>query len=440
MPLRVSLTGQPTLAQLCHDLKVVANDAHLDNELRANGRSLYIKLRSASCAWRRESARLAHRGRAVALVRERFVAALDELGVGFMKDQLLAEFLPGAGGGRPAPVRVRDVLVLEELVSHTRRLATRLSGPVAVMQAISQARQARQALGPREAAPVPSVQPELPVLPVLAKQATQASTFEQRASHFLAEAEAVAQAGRIAAPRAQPPGPPPGRRPVPERSWSMATSFTSGELVTAAEQRRLDHFMERAGPLIDKVTPSWRSMQPQQQLEAVEQLVRQHQASYGYGAVEVHFDGDVHAVARLSANGVHLTLPIARADVTRNFDEFVHLIIYGLALRHQHELAMHLPAVAAEDLALARIMRASHLVPMDKQVLASEFGMRAAAAREAWASSASHRHATALADAVAARAYAALPDDASRLPPMALIGLARLQSSNGLGNRPKWVG
>lgn len=425
MPLRVPLQGQPTLAQLRRDLEAVAKDRYHDNELRSDGRSLYIKLRSACCAWRRESARHDHRRRAVALVRERFAAALDELGAGFMKDRLLAQLMPEAGGRRPAPVRVQDVLALEELVAHARRLATRLSGPLAVMMAVSSA---RKSAGRGEDVPVEATLPGGRTTPISRCVATTSRpgsasvsvstsalqpAFEQRACNLLTEAE------RIAAGHARSEGSPGSRRCLPEGFLSLSASFAIGELVTAAEQRRIDHFMRQAGPLLDKVTPQWTTMLPQQQLETVEQLVRLHQASYGYGAVEVHFDGALHGAARLSANGIHVTLPVARADVTRNFDEFVHLLAYGLTLRHQHQLAARLPTSPDADMALARIMRACQLVPMDKKGLVDAFGMRLPAAREAWLSGAVHRHATAMADIISARAYAALPNDESRLPAMA---------------------
>lgn len=435
MPLRVPLSGQPTLAQLCHDLKVVAHDKHHDNELRSNGRSLYIKLRSACCTWRRESARHDHRRRAVALVRERFEAALDDLGAGFMKERLVIEFLPAAGAGRAAPVRVRDVIALDQLVAHARRLAVRLSGPLAVMLAAATARQTQAAwrlpAQPRFPTDLPALSPPLARGELVCQNATSSKvqrsparvalglSFGQRATDLLDAAE------RLAARPERPAGSPDHRRLMPEEFLALAASFPSEQLITPAEQRRIDHFMGHAGPILDKVTSDWRAIEPQQQLDIVQGLVRTHQVSYGYGAVEVHFDGRLHGAARLSPDGARVILPVAHEDVTRNFDEFIHLLVYGLTLRHQRHLATHLDTVHEADLELARLMRAHQLVPMDTQQLVQAFSLRLPAAREAWLSSASHRHATALADLVAGRVYAALPRHTSRLPRLAHLGASR---------------
>ena len=154
MPLRVRVPHPPTLTPLCRDLRVVADEQHQGNELRFNGRSLYVKLRSACWTSSRESSRDDHRQRALALVREGLAADLDELGAGVLKDRLLAQFLPPGRPGRAAPVRVGDVLLLARVVDRARQSATsRLSGVEAVEQAAGIVAAARERSAIRLCAP-----------------------------------------------------------------------------------------------------------------------------------------------------------------------------------------------------------------------------------------------------------------------------------------------
>lgn len=405
MPQRIRLPDKPTLTRLCHDLQAVADHKHQANELRSNGRTLHIKLRSACCLCSRESARHDHRQRAVALVGAGLAAELGELGASALKDHLLRQFLPDAGARRPAPVRLRDVLALAQVLERARKLATSLPGLLAVKLAAASVLYARHAGAPVDH---PDSSPEPTLLPL-----------EQRAAEYLA------QALRIAQRHGRPPASPDSRLVLPDAFLRLAASFPVDELISPAELQRLERFLALARPLLARVAPVWRSMEVHELMKVVEQLAHMHRATYGYEVVEVHFDSRLTEVATLSADGVHVTLPTGQTDAVDQFDVFIHHLAYGLTLRYQHHLAASEATAATSDRALARLLRATQWVPMDRPSLGRQGGMSRPAARAAWLSSASHRHATALADLIAAPAFAALPNDESRLPRMARLGRNR---------------
>ncbi len=443
MPLRVRLNHPPALTPLCRDLRIVADEQHHDNELRFNGSALYVKLRSARWSSSREASRNEHRLRALALVREGLGAELTQLGASVLRDRLLAQFLPSGSAGRTAPVRVGAVLALARVLDRARQLTPRMSGIEAVEQAAGLVdadaeRSEVQLLTPTRLRLAPALpksrtpsesKPSVPVLPkpVVSVQDSKkvALSLQERARTFLARAE------QVAASHAKLPASPRSRRSLPDDFLAQAASFTTADLLTPRELLHQRSFLDLARPLIEQVAPRWRTLPVSEVSAFVQQLMNLHRTTYGYDELEVRFLNELRDTAVLSADGLHLALPIGNPDTVDNFDVFVHQLIYGLSLRYQRHLAASAAgaeasdAADARDLALARIMRAHQLVPMDRQQLAEQFGMRVSAARQAWQSGASHRHATALADPASSLAYAALPEGEPRLPRMAYLGRHR---------------
>ncbi len=444
MPLRIRLPAKPSLLQLSHQLQAVADDTHQANELRSDGRTLYVKLRSACGFSSRESVRNDHRRRAVALVGAGLAADLADLGASALKDQLLRKFLPEGGAGRPAPVRVADVLALERVVARAHELAATLPGLTAVNQAMAAVWQARTAASP----PPPgtqgtqgktrgitpswstsrSSQPSVSIAtPYTASRAgtpvsipaLESMPLGQRAAEFLHLAEHIAR----------PPVPSAGsngdERVLPKEFLALAASFSTGDLLSPGELARHEAFLRQATPLLQTTAPAWQTMPVEALQRVVEQLVHLHRACHGYETVEVQFTSQLRDAPALSGDGTQVLLPTGRPDNIDHFDEFVHHLVHGLTLRYQHHLATRLPVIAPGEQILARIMRASQRVPMDRRSLVQQFGMPWSQARQAWLASPSRRHATALADLVSARAYAALPDDDARLPRMARLGRRR---------------
>lgn len=439
MPLRLRLTGTPSLTPLCHDLKDLADDKYHANELRSNGRTLYVKLRSACCMASRESARNEHRRSAAAWVGAALAADLTELGASALKDRLLGQFLPAGSAGRPGPVRVADVLDLKRVLDRARKLATTVPGLAAVNLAAASVLQTRAQAGaepststwhgitpPGSISKSRTSSESVSMPPTRSRAGTsvgarvpQPTALEQRAADYLAHAERLAN-------------PPPPRAGLPDHPsmrsdefLALATSFPVSDLLTPGELRLHASFLAQARPLLDAVAPSWQSMGVHELMHFVQRLMNMHRTVYGYEAVEVRFERSLDDVAALSADGAHVALPIGQSETLDHLDVFVHHLVYGLALRYQHHLADAMDSADGSDRALASILRANRLVPMDRSHLVRQFGMRRPAARQAWQASASHRHATALADLVAASAYAALSNDASRLPRMARLGKRR---------------
>lgn len=408
MPLRVRPATASTLAELCRDLRA-ADDKHPARELRSDGRTLYIKLRSAGCLFSRDSVRDTHRRHAVALVAQCLDRDLAPLGASHLAEGLLGQFLPGTRAGQPAPVRIAHVLDLERVVDRARRLAAHLPSFVAVRTAAACVLEARgvgidlpSAPGPQAPAPASSATAE-PRRP----------PFSWRAEDLLAQSRRMAQAPQALARS-------PDGRPILSAGYlHLAASFPVDELLTSQERERHERFLSQAGPELAKAGPAWRTLEVAQVKAFVERLVHLHRVTYGYDAVEVLFSRHQREAPALSADGARVVLPTRQPLEDDRFDEFVHYLVHGLTLRYQHHLADRLAAASGSERALASLLRAHQLVPMNRDTLVRRYGLGWRAAREAWLSSPSHRHATALADRVAAWAYASLPDGESRLPPMA---------------------
>lgn len=439
MPLRLRVNAKPTLTQLSREIQAVADEHHRANELRSNGRTLYIKLRSACCGTTRESSRNEHRRRAVALVGAGLAAELTRFGASELADHLMQQFLPAAGNGRAAPVRIADVLDLQRVVDRARELPASVPGPSAVKAAADFVLRTRSLRRPGDPAParheitpswslsksqVPSQSLVTPQTRTRASASLSAmlpppSSLDERAAEFLAQAERATQ---WPVPKA---GATDSRRVLPDGFLARAASFTVDDLLSPTELLRHEVFMAQARPLMTRVAPLWRAMLPADMVEVIEQLIGMHRVAYGYESVDVHFARDAGEAAILSPDGARVQVPVGRTEIVDNFDEFVHQLVYGLALRYQHHLARQGPRAAADDRPLALIMRASQRLPLEPRPLVEQFGMQRAAARQAWLASPSRRHANALADLVAAHAFASLPDDVSRLPRMARQGRHR---------------
>ncbi len=402
MPLRVRLAQPSTLAQLCRDLHAVADPQHHARELRSDGRTLYVKLRSACCLFSRDGARDTHRRRAVALVGECLGRDLKALGAADLTDRLLTQFLSGTGAGRPAPVRIADVLALERVVERAHRLAAHLPSYVAVKTA------AACVLETRPARPVAAIPPSLATVST--------PSASQRAAELLSHARRIADGPAGLAGSRDP------RPALPGEFLHLAASFTADDLLTPQEIRLHDSFVAQARPLLEKAGPAWQAFTVPELATLVEQLVHLHRVTFGYDAVEVQFDRRLREAPAWCAPGAPVVLPTRQPDDDDAFDEFVHHLVHGLTLRYQHHLAARLPPPGDPGWTLACLMRAHQLVPMDRHQLARRYDIKWTAAREAWLTSPSYRHANALADRVSALAYAALPDGKARLPRLAEPG------------------